>query len=101
MTGKDLFPFAVWNIWLNRNSNNHDKTCLSLNLNWVLQLAFEYKFLTEREVIYPKSQFSRITWHKLKRGQFKLNIDDVYKLKRTDQAVVKVVSFEIAMDNRY
>lgn len=79
MTWKSLFPFAVWNIWLNRNWNNYENTNLSLNLNRGFQLALEYKFLTEREVISPTRHPIRISWDKPKGVHFKLNIDGAFK----------------------
>lgn len=46
---EDLFPFMIWNLWLNKNSNNINNTTHSPSHALAVKHALEYKPCTEKE----------------------------------------------------
>jgi len=71
-----VYPFAAWNIWINRNNNFHVKTKLNINIHNIINNTLEYVLLgpnshhkgrTKRDSTPPR-------WIPPDIG-FKLNID--------------------------
>lgn len=44
---QNLFPFIIWNLWLNRNNNNTNNKTNSISLKWIMNQTTEYKLLME------------------------------------------------------
>lgn len=76
---EDLFSITIWNLWLNRNSNNINTTSYLLLAFTVTKYSLEYKFFTDRvhntSIRIPLC----ISWHAPPIGWFKLNVDGAFR----------------------
>lgn len=79
LTWEKIFPFVVWNIWINRNSNNHYNMALNFNHSHAISLALEYNFLTTKEPLSAQSYTTMVAWHKPSQKKFKLNINGAFQ----------------------
>lgn len=58
---KSLFPFLLWNIWINRN-NNQNNTSNPINVDFIIQRSIEYMLLTENHYSPNKKIPIKIKW---------------------------------------
>lgn len=67
---QEVFPFVLWNYWINKNRNNHN------NLLLPLLITHGNKISLLKRVNWLKIN---IKWHKPTLGWFKLNVDVAFK----------------------
>lgn len=71
----DFMPFALWNLWLNRNDNVYNLKSTIRSPAKALNYMMEYLLLTGKERTTANKIPIRIKWHPPLTGYFKLNID--------------------------
>lgn len=72
---KDIFPFVIWTIWINRNNNLYNNTTNKAVLHYAYNQTVEYKLLTEKEPVMHQKILIYVNWIKPLCGYIKLNID--------------------------
>ncbi|XP_075076389.1 uncharacterized protein LOC142163038 [Nicotiana tabacum] len=82
LTWRDLFPFVIWNLWMNRNRNNQNSTNRVMSSMTAINHAVEYKLMTDRESNHTKKIPIHIRWHKPPAGWYKLNIDVSFNVNK-------------------
>ncbi|XP_070005303.1 uncharacterized protein [Nicotiana sylvestris] len=75
---EDIYPFCLWNIWLNSNNNNINNISNGVSVLLTLNKAVEFKYL----IGYNHTPLNTITipikWQKPSKDFFKLNCDSAY-----------------------
>ncbi|KAL3324137.1 hypothetical protein AABB24_038359 [Solanum stoloniferum] len=71
-----VFPFLMWNIWLSRNHNYHNKVNLDIPISLAITRTLEFIHLAVKEPSARQAHTSpkAIRWTSPKIG-FKINID--------------------------
>ncbi|XP_070010645.1 uncharacterized protein [Nicotiana sylvestris] len=75
----EIFPFSLWNLWINRNNNNFNNDQQDLSLSVVITRAQEFKLLTYNHSSPTNKKSIKVKWHKPRQGAYKLNKDGAYK----------------------
>lgn len=70
-----VLPFYLWNIWLVRNDNYHNKKSVDINSKAPYIQAMEYFSLTNQRTLRPKIVITYVKW-KPPNTKFKINTDD-------------------------
>lgn len=78
LTWSQLFPFAIWNLWLIRNNNLDKNTSNHVSISSVSKQAIEFALPTSRESCPSKNIICNTHWHKSRAGWFKLNVDGAF-----------------------
>lgn len=79
VTWSQLFPFSMWNLWINKNRNIENNTTINISIPFVIKQAIEYVLLTNRESSPSRKIHCNTGWHKPCTGWYKLNVDGAFK----------------------
>lgn len=82
LTWSQLFPYAIWNLWINRNNNHENNSSNHVSISSVIKQAIEYALLTTRESAPSKNIICKTHWHKPRADWFKINIDGAFHQSR-------------------
>lgn len=74
LTWLELYPFIIWNIWVNRNKNNMDNTSHNASLERAIDIATKYKLLIQNEKLRVLTHTINIMWYKSHNGYLKLTL---------------------------
>lgn len=89
---EDIYPYGLWHLWLNRNSNNLNNNSKNVSLSQTLNRAAELKYLTGTH--HPSLNVKNniiITWQKPSMGSYKLNCDSAYNINKNINGLEGVI----------
>ncbi|XP_070036528.1 uncharacterized protein [Nicotiana tomentosiformis] len=76
---KEIFSFAIWTIWVNRNNNLFNNTTIKAVVQYAHKQTVEYKLLTDKEAMPPQKIPISVKWVKPPCNHIKLNINQSFK----------------------